>query len=228
MRIAIIPARGGSKRILKKNIRLFHGKPIIAYSIETAIHSGLFDHVIVSTDCPEIAKVAVRYGAQVPFLRPAALADDYCGTLAVIAHAIDALTSNGIDCSEVCCIYATAPLLQASYLQQGLNALAQADCDYAFSACEFSYPIFRSFKLTLDQRAQMFFPDCYDKRSQDLEKAYHDAGQFYWGKAAAFKAQQPIFALYSAPIILPAHLVQDIDTEADWQQAEWLYQRAQG
>lgn len=223
MRLAVIPARGGSKRIPKKNIKPFLGKPIIAYSIEVAIKNALFDKVVVSTDSEEIAEVAIAYGAEVPFFRPAELANDHVATVPVIAHAIQWFIDQGEMPSSVCCIYATAPLIQETYLKKGFEALQHPDVSYAFSACEFSYPIFRGFKIISENRVEMFFPEYYDKRSQDLEKAYHDAGQFYWGKAEAFLKGSPILAPHATPIILPHYLVQDIDTLEDWHRAELLY-----
>jgi pseudaminic acid cytidylyltransferase len=226
MRLAIIPARGGSKRILHKNIKNFLGKPIIAYSIELAKKSGLFDRIIVSTDCPKIAEVAKAYGAEVPFVRPAVLSDDYTSILTVVAHAVAWVIEQRNSPGAVCCIQATAPLIQEKYLLQGLSLLNESDICYAFSACEFSYPIFRSFKITSEQRIEMFFPEYYDKRSQDLEKSFHDAGQFYWGEPEAFLEQRRVFASWSTPVILPHYLVQDIDTEDDWKRAELAYQWA--
>lgn len=223
MRLAIIPARGGSKRIPKKNIKNFLGKPMIAYSIEAAIQSGLFDKIVVSTDSEEIAEVAIAYGAEIPFFRPSELANDHAATVPVIAHAIQWFIDNGEPPSVACCIYATAPLIQEAYLREGFDALSDPEVLYAFSACEFSYPIFRSLKITPQNRVEMFFPENYNKRSQDLEKAYHDAGQFYWGRPEAFLKHLPLFDSYSSPIVLPHYLVQDIDTLDDWYRAELLY-----
>ncbi len=224
MRLAIIPARGGSKRIPKKNIKNFLGKPLIAYSIEVAIKSGLFDKVVVSTDSKEIAEVAMIYGAEVPFFRPAELSDDYVGTGLVVAHTIQWFIDHHLEFSEICCIYATAPLLQEKYLKQGLAALLQPNVEFSFSVCEFSYPIFRGFKITKENRIEMLFPEHAHTRSQDLEKAYHDAGQFYWGKQNAFLKLLSALRAYSVPIVLPHYLVQDIDSEDDWCRAELLYQ----
>ncbi|MDF2529235.1 MAG: NeuA [Gammaproteobacteria bacterium] len=228
MRLAIIPARGGSKRIPKKNIKEFLGKPIIAYSIEKALQSACFDKVVVSTDSEEIAKVARAYGAEVPFIRPKELADDYAGTLPVIAHAVKYFQQECVQIDLLCCIYPTAPLLQIEDLQQGLEAMQDPTVQYSFSACEYKYPIFRAFRLNEQCRPEMFFPKNFSKRSQDLEKAYHDAGQFYWGRPEAFLQELPVFDHYSAPIILPHYLVQDIDTLDDWKRAELLYQSVMG
>jgi len=222
-KVCIIPARGGSKRIPKKNIKLFHGKPLIAYSIETAKKSKLFDRIIVSTDDEEIAKVSKEYGAEVPFMRPKELADDYTGTNKVTKHAIDWLENIGEKYDYVCTIYATAPLLQIKYLKEGFRKLKNSDAIYSFSCSSMPYPIQRTFKITKDGRCEMFFPEYYSSRSQDLEEAYQDAGQFYWQKL--FKvSNEPIFGKDSIPIVLPRYLVQDIDTLEDWDRAEKLYE----
>ncbi|WOE69934.1 pseudaminic acid cytidylyltransferase [Hydrogenimonas thermophila] len=221
-KVCIIPARGGSKRIPKKNIKPFYGKPLIAYSIETAKQSELFDRIIVSTDDEEIAKIAKEYGAEVPFMRPKELADDYSGTDKVTKHAIDWLESIGEKYDYVCTIYATAPLLQAQYLVEGYEKLKHSDAVYVFSCTSMPFPIQRTFKITKNGRCEMFFPEYYSARSQDLEEAYQDAGQFYWQKLSK-KSDEPIFGKDSIPIILPRHLVQDIDTLEDWERAEKLY-----
>jgi len=222
-KVCIIPARGGSKRIPKKNIKPFYGKPLIAYSIETAKCSELFDRIIVSTDDKEIAKIAKEYGAEVPFMRPKELADDYTGTNKVIKHTIDWLENNGEKYDYVCTIYATAPLLQPKYLIEGYEKLKASDAVYAFSATSMPFPIQRTFKITENGRCEMFFPEYYTARSQDLEEAYQSAGQFYWQKL--FKtSNEPIFGKDSIPILIPRYLVQDIDTLEDWQRAEKLYE----
>lgn len=221
MNIAIIPARGGSKRIPRKNIKDFCGKPMIAYSIEAAKKSGCFERIIVSTDDSEIATIAKKYGAEVPFTRPENISDDYASTLDVIAHAITELSLPKT--SKVCCIYATAPLISSNKLSEGLTVLNAYKLDYVFSATEFSYPIQRAFKLSAVGNVEMFQPEHFNSRSQDLEKAYHDAGQFYWGKASAFLLKTPIFGNTSKPITLPITQVQDIDTPDDWRLAEILY-----
>lgn len=222
-KIAIIPARGGSKRIPRKNIRLFAGRPMIAYSIEAALQSKLFDRVIVSTDDKEIAEVAVRYGAEVPFVRPEELSDDYTGTIDVIAHAIHWFREHGCNPTAVCCIYATAPLIQAQDLRQGFKLLTREKWQYVFSATKFSFPIFRSFKQHTDQSLEMFFPEHFQTRSQDLPEAMHDAGQFYWGQTEAWLGSVEIFGRSSSVVELPAWRVQDIDTLDDWKRAELIY-----
>lgn len=221
--IAIIPARGGSKRIPKKNIKDFFGKPLIAYSIEAALASKLFEKVIVSTDDEEIAKIAIKYGAQVPFLRPKELSDDFTVTADVINHAIKYLESQGESYEYICTIYATAPLLQKDYLIQGYESLKNSDAANAFSCTSMPFPIQRTFKLNSDGRCEMFTPQHYMTRSQDLEEAYQDAGQFYWSKQDK-KSNKIMFSNDSIPIILPRHLVQDIDTPQDWKRAELMYQ----
>ena len=221
--VAIIPARGGSKRIPKKNIKDFHGKPLIAYSIEVAIKSKLFDKVIVSTDDEEIAKIAKEYGADVPFLRPKELSDDFTGTGAVVNHAIEFLKQNGEKIDFVCTIYATAPLISEKYLVEGFEKLKNSSARNAFSCTSMPYPIQRTFKITQENRCEMFWPENFMKRSQDLEEAYQDAGQFYWVNLNVI-SDDITFGKDSIPIILPRYLVQDIDTLEDWRRAEFMYE----
>jgi pseudaminic acid cytidylyltransferase len=223
MRLAVIPARGGSKRIPRKNIKLFGGKPMITWSIEAALASGCFDRIIVSTDDAEITDVARAHGAEVPFVRPPELSDDHTGTIPVIAHAIQWQNNTGPTATEVCCIYATAPFLQADDLQRGLELLQSSGADYAFSVTSYAFPIQRAIRITSDGRVDMFQPDQFNTRSQDLEEAWHDAGQFYWGNAQAWLAQIPVFSNAATPIRLARHLVQDIDTPDDWSRAEWMH-----
>ncbi|HIP61454.1 MAG TPA: pseudaminic acid cytidylyltransferase [Sulfurovum sp.] len=218
--VAIIPARGGSKRIPRKNIKDFYGKPLIAYSIEVAIESKLFDKVIVTTDAEEIATIAKAYGAEVPFLRPKELSDDFTGTQDVIDHTLNYLKAEEYE--YVCTIYATAPLLQAKYLIDGFEKLKKSDAVNAFSATSMPFPIQRTFKLNERGRCEMFTPEHYMTRSQDLEEAYQDAGQFYWTKLDK-KSKKIMFGEDSIPIILPRYLVQDIDTIEDWERAEVMH-----
>ncbi|WP_297484100.1 pseudaminic acid cytidylyltransferase [Sulfurimonas sp.] len=220
--IAIIPARGGSKRIPKKNIKLFHGKPLITYSIETAIASELFDKVIVSTDDEEIARIAKEYGAEVPFMRPKELSDDYSSSADAVEHAINFLQTKGESFRYICTIYATAPFLQIEYLKKGFEALKNSDAKMAFSVTSMPFPVQRTFKITQDERCQMFWPENFSKRSQDLEEAYQDAGQFYWEDTTKEWKDLP-FGSQSIPIVLPRYLVQDIDTSEDWKRAELMY-----
>ena len=220
--IAIIPARGGSKRIKRKNIRDFHGKPLIAYSIRTALKSQLFEKVIVSTDDKEIAKIARDYGAKTPFLRPDNLSDDFTGTGAVVKHALEFLKDQGEEYDYACTIYATAPLLQKHYLIEGFERLKNSDAKYAFSCTSMPFPIQRTFKID-NGKCQMFWPEHFTSRSQDLPEAYQDAGQFYWNRLSV-NTEEIMFGADSIPIVLPRHLVQDIDTLEDWKRAEMMYQ----
>ena len=227
MNIAIIPARGGSKRIPRKNIKEFHGKPMIAYSIEAALESNCFDKVIVSTDDSEIAEIARKYGAEVPFMRPDNIADDYATTLDVIKHAIEYTEQQGWGVENVCCIYATAPFLTPEFIKKGLQELTKSTIDYAFSATSFPFPIQRAIRFNAQERVEMLQPEHLNSRSQDLEEAYHDAGQFYWGTAIAFLNGKPFFSPQSKAILLPRKRVQDIDTPEDWELAEALYKALQ-
>ncbi len=223
MRLCVIPARGGSKRIPRKNIKAFCGKPMISYSIEAAKESGLFDKIVVSTDDAEIAEIAKSYGAVVPFMRPSELSDDHTATIPVIAHAIKASVNDINDVEAVCCIYATAPLVQAQYIQEAYKKLLTCKALYAFSATSFPFPIQRAIRLTKEDRVEMFSPENFAVRSQDLEEAYHDAGQFYWGTPKAWLEGKIIFAPHSTAVLLPRHLVQDIDTAEDWIRAEFMF-----
>jgi pseudaminic acid cytidylyltransferase len=224
MKLAIIPARGGSKRIPRKNIKPFCGKPMIAWSIETACLSDCFDRIIVSTDDAEIAELARVYGAEVPFMRPLDLSDDHTGTLPVIAHAIDWVNCNAGVVDFACCLYATAPFTRAEDLRCGFEVLQHSGADYAFSVTSYPFPIQRAIRITADQRVEMFNPEHFNTRSQDLEEALHDAGQFYWGRASAWLAGNQLFSHDAAPVLLPRHRVQDIDTEEDWVRAEIMFQ----
>lgn len=227
MKLAVIPARGGSKRIPRKNIKHFCGKPMLAWSVEAAMQSGCFDHIIVSTDDAEIADIARQCGAQVPFMRPESLADDHTGTTAVMAHAINWVAAQGLTPQQVCCLYATAPFVNADDLCRGLAVLSDTGSDYAFSVTSYAFPIQRAIRITQAKRVEMFNPEHFNTRSQELEEAYHDAGQFYWGRASAWLENKMIFGLTSAPVILPRHRVQDIDTAEDWLRAEWLFKAMQ-
>ena len=222
MRIAVIPARGGSKRIPCKNIMPFNGKPIIAWSIEAAKSSGLFDRVIVSTDDSEIAEVSRYLGAEVPFTRPEELSNDFAGTSEVIAHAAQWAVDQGMNLKSLCCIYATAPFIRVEDLKLGCEALDSGDWDYVFTVTDFAAPIFRSFKQTEQGGLEMFFPENFSTRSQDLPLALHDAGQFYWGRPDAWIQGKRIFDNRSKPILIPRWRVQDIDTSEDWDRAEIL------
>ena len=225
MKLCVIPARGGSKRIPRKNIREFCGKPMIAWSIEEARESGCFDQIIVSTDDEEIANLARQWGADVPFMRPAALADDFAGTTPVVAHAVRWYQDHGQELTAVCCLYATAPFVEPDDIKQGLMLLAQAGPDhFVFTATAYASPIQRALRIDAKSgESRMWQPEQFSKRSQDLEPAYHDAGQFYWGRAQAWLLAGNLFES-SRPLILPRWRVQDIDTEDDWIRAELLYE----
>ena len=222
--VAIIPARGGSKRIPRKNIKLFHGQPMLAYSIRAAQNSGLFDRIVVSTDDEEIAAMARQLGAETPFVRPAELADDFSTTVDVIRHSVQALQQQGEPVDYACCIYATAPFVQPQYLQQGLQQLqAHPDKAYAFSVTTFPFPIQRAIRINAAGEIEAMHPEHRNTRSQDLEEAYHDAGQFYWARAQAWIERAVVFSSQSLAVILPRYLVQDIDTQEDWLRAEFMY-----
>jgi len=222
MKLAVIPARGGSKRIPRKNIKPFSGKPMIEWSIKAARDTGIFDRIVVSTDDAEIASIARDCGADVPFERPAELSDDHTGTTPVVAHAIEWYQAHGHDPSQVCCIYATAPFIESDDIRRGAETLIQSGADFAFSVTSFAFPIQRAIRLRADGRIEMFDPIQFQTRSQDLPEAYHDAGQFYWGTKSAWQSGAPIFGPGSVPVILPRYRVQDIDTPEDWEQAEVL------
>lgn len=224
MRFAVIPARGGSKRIPDKNIRSFAGKPMIVHSIEKATAAAVFDRILVSTDSPEIAAIAREAGAETPFVRPENLADDHASTGAVMKHAVETLSKTDASIAAFCCIYATAPLMAVADLQAGLQLFESGDWDYVFAATKYGYPIWRSFECNAAGAVRMFFPDKYQVRSQDLPEAWHDAGQFYWGRPRAWTAQTPIFSGVSTFVELPAYRVQDIDTLDDWQRAEIIFE----
>ena len=222
--IAIIPARGGSKRIPRKNIRPFCGKPMIARSIEAALESGVFDAVVVSTDDEEIASIAESCGAQVPFRRPLELSNDHASTLPVIAHGIDWWEENRAPVEFACCIYATAPFLRAEFLEEGFRVLKEKpDAEFAFSVTTYAFPIFRSLRIAESGRVEMYWPENEMKRSQDLPEAWHDAGQFYWGRRDSFLKNKGFFTPISYPVFMPRHLVQDIDTPEDWERAEKMF-----
>lgn len=225
MNIAIIPARGGSKRIPRKNIRNFAGHPLISWSIRAARNSGLFDKIIVSTDDSEIALIAEQYGAEVPFIRPPELSDDFVGTTEVVSHATQWLVEQRLNISSVCCIYSTAPFVQKQDLEKGLTLLQSGNWSYTFSATDFPATIFRSFGLNKDGSVKMFFPEHFKTRSQDLPTAFHDAGQFYWGKPTAWLEKEKVFSANSLAILIPRWRVQDIDIEDDWIRAELIFKQ---
>ena len=223
MIISVIPARAGSKRIPKKNIRSFLGKPIISYSIEAAKATKLFDRIIVSTDSQEIADIALTFGAEAPFIRPKELADDFVGTDEVIIHALNWLIKHGENVRYVCCIYATAPFIKPEYIKKGYESLIKEKATSAVSVTTYSYPIYRSLILDERGRLRMQWPEYIKTRSQDLPVVYHDAGQFYWADVKKYLVDKSFWSNDTLPIIIPRYLVQDIDIEEDWQRAELMY-----
>jgi N-acylneuraminate cytidylyltransferase len=222
--VCVIPARGGSKRIPHKNIRSFCGRPIIAWSIDAALASGVFDEVVISTDDPAIADVGRALGAQVPFMRPAELSDDHTGTVEVIQHAIAELEAQGRQSELVCCLYATAPFVTAEALREARSRLVEGKWEYAFPVCTFDFPVQRALRLSPTGGVESRWPEFALSRSQDLEELVHDAGQFYWGKADAWRAGRPVYGLKSTSIRVSRAVAQDIDTEEDWEIAEALFQ----
>ena len=224
MRVCVIPARGGSKRIAHKNIRLFAGRPILSHAIECAQRSALFDRVIVSTDSEQIAQVAKESGAEVPFKRPLHLADDHTGTMPVIQHAIQQLNAGNPKATWVCCLYPTSPLLSPTELEQAWLKLQHTPCTMVFSATTFAFPIQRALRYTDGGGVEPLYPEFIAARSQDLEPVIHDAGQFYFGTADRFLNGPNVFHPSSRPLLLPRQRVVDIDTEEDWLHAEALYQ----
>lgn len=229
MKIAVIPARGGSKRIPRKNVRPFHGRPMIAWPIAAALETGLFDHVVVSTDDPEIAEIAVAEGASAPFLRPPELADDFTGVIPVIAHAMTALEEIMGETPElVCAIYATAPFLSPVDLVRGHTAILDAPAqDYAISVTPFAFPVQRALKAVHSETGPglaPLYPEFIRSRSQDLEEAFHDAAQFFWCRPSALIEHAPVFSPRSIPIMIAPERVQDIDTEYDWRRAELMFE----
>lgn len=222
--VAIIPARGGSKRIPNKNVRPFAGVPMIAHSIRAAQQSGIFERIIVSTDSDAIVEVAKSYGAEVPFRRPDALSNDHAGTAPVLEHALAWLNEQGALPAYACCIYATAPFVRPVDLNSGFETLQSTGASTVFSITTFAFPIFRALQLSEEGEISMFWPENRLKRSQDLPEAYHDAGQFYWLNVAKFMADPSLYNKDSRPVILPRYLVQDIDTLEDWETAEYMHE----
>jgi pseudaminic acid cytidylyltransferase len=224
MIVAVIPARGGSKRIPRKNIRHFAGKPIIAYSIAAAQECGLFDRIIVSTDDAEIKSVAESFGAEVPFVRAPDLSGDFVGTNEVIADALAWLANSNHKIDIACGLYATAPFVTANDLHRGYDLLISSKYSFVFSAAKFEFPVQRAIRHLEANGVVPFLPEFIDARSQDLEELYHDAGQFYWGRVEAFRSGLPIFSPHSSIVVLPRYRAIDIDTLEDWTQAELMYE----
>lgn len=223
MAVAIIPARGGSKRIPRKNIKDFLGKPIIAYSIEAALASNLFDEVMVSTDDEAIAEVAKEYGAQVPFLRTAETSDDFATTAAVLMEVLKTYEQKARRFELGCCIYPTAPFVTPEKLYEAYNLLSEKNFDSVFPVAKFSYPIWRSLRIE-NGKALMNWPEHLSSRSQDLPPAFHDAGQFYWFSVPSFLKHPVLFSANTGVVALDELEVQDIDNDTDWKLAELKYQ----
>ncbi|MCS7077536.1 MAG: pseudaminic acid cytidylyltransferase [Bacteroidia bacterium] len=220
--VAIITARGGSKRIPRKNIKDFLGKPIIAYSIEASLESGIFEEVMVSTEDFEIAEVAQKYGAKVPFMRSAKNSDDFATTIDVLLEVLEEYEKRGKIFEYACCLYPTAPFVTAKKLQKAYNMLLETNADSVIPVAAFSYPIWRSLKIE-NGKLQMNFPEKFNKRSQDLPSAYHDVGQFYFFVVSRFLATQKLFSEFSVPLHISELEMQDIDNETDWKLAELKY-----
>jgi len=225
MILALIPARGGSKRIPGKNTKPFGGLPMIAHSIRAAHQVGLFDRIMVSTDSDEIMQIARDYGAEAPFRRPAEIANDTASTEDVLVHALRWLSGQGTPAGFFCCIYATAPFVRSADIQKGYELLRAENATTAFPVTTYAYPIFRSLRINSCGRIEMLWPENNDKRSQELPEAYHDAGQFYWGDTQKFLQEPLLFSSNSVPVVVPRHLVQDIDTPEDWAVAEKMFLR---
>lgn len=223
-KIAIIPARGGSKRIPRKNIKDFLGKPIIAYPIEVALNSKLFDVVMVSTDDEEIADVARKYGAEVPFMRSEENGSDYASTFEVLEEVLSSYQEQGKTWDMGCCIYPTAPFISVSELDKGFKKLKEFDFDTVFPIVPFSYPIWRGL-VTKNQRVEMKWPEYQKSRSQDLESVFHDAGQWYWFSSEKLLRKRQLFTDNSGFLELSPNAVQDIDTLEDWELAELKFQK---
>ena len=221
--ICIIPARGGSKRIPRKNIKPFLGKPIIAYSIEAALKSGIFNEVMVSTDDEEIAAVAKQHGASVPFLRSAETAGDYATTVDVLLEVISRYKERGLSFDIVCCLYSTAPFVTPDRIKDAASLITD-DVDACFTMVQYSYPVQRSLRIDKNGFVAMTFPEHLTKRTQDLEKIYHDAGQFYFVKTNALVNEKTVWCKRTKPLVLSELEVQDLDTITDWQLAEMKYQ----
>lgn len=222
MNIAIIPARGGSKRIPRKNIKEFCGKPMIAYAIAAAKESELFEHVVVSTDDDEISQIARELGAETPFVRPIELANDYTATVPVIAHGIEACRVLGWRFDQVCCIYPGVPFIQIDDLKGALALLMREEVDYCFPVTEYPSAIQRALKLSGNGKTQPFYPEFELTRTQDLEPAYYDAGQFYWGKTDTWLKNTKVHSS-GLGYVIPSWRVVDIDTPDDWTRAELIF-----
>jgi pseudaminic acid cytidylyltransferase len=223
MKVAIIPARGGSKRIPGKNSKMFRGKPMIAWAIGYALEARIFDKVIVSTDDALIAQVARTVGAETPFVRPADLADDLTPTVPVIAHAVEACQAMGWEIEYACCIYPCVPFLQTSDLVDAFALMQESDAHFAYPVTDYAHPIQRAMRRLPTGQMQFFEPEHELTRTQDLEKSYHDTGQFYWGKASAWKARMKMHTS-GVGMVVPNWRIVDIDNADDWKRAELLHE----
>lgn len=225
--VAIIPARGGSKRIPGKNIKPFAGLPMIAHSIRAAHQVGLFDRIMVSTDSDEIMRIAREHHAETPFKRPAEISNDKASTEDALIHALRWLSEQGAPADFFCCIYATAPFVRPADIRRGHELLRTENATTAFAVTTYAYPIFRSLRINSRGRIEMLWPENLHKRSQELPEVYHDAGQFYWGNTLPFLQEPQLYSSNSIPVVIPRHLAQDIDTPEDWVVAEKMFLASQ-
>lgn len=226
--VCVIPARGGSKRIPHKNVKDFFGRPMISYSIVAALESKLFDRVIVSTDDDEIRRVALECGAEVPFVRPPEISDDFTPLAGVLGHALHWLRDHGPEYESVCCVLATAPFIAVSDLQEGYRLLRSSTHSAVIPVTSFPFPIFRALKIASSGVLEMVWPEHELTRSNDLPETFHDAGQFYWLRVDSFLKTNRIYAKDALPLVIPRWRVQDIDTVEDWSRAERIYASIQG
>lgn len=223
MKLCVIPARGGSKRIPRKNVRDFCGRPMIAWSIQAARDSGSFDRIVVSTDDDEIASLAVDCGAEVPFRRPAELADDHTATIDVVRHATQWLNGHGTRPEKVCCLYPTAPLVDPADIASAEARLEEDSVQFVCAVTSFAYPVQRALRVSGKGSLEMLKPELFYTRSQDLEEVWHDAGQFYWGWPQSWLGADSVFGQQTVPAFIPRYRVQDIDSPEDWQYAELIF-----
>jgi pseudaminic acid cytidylyltransferase len=224
MILGVIPARSGSKRIPLKNIKNFFGKPILAYSIESAKASGVFDKIIVSTDDEAVAKVAREHGAEAPFLRPDDISGDFSPVASVAKHAIQYYEDECLAVDMACVLFATAPFMKAEYIRKGYELMREhPEKSFALSVTPFTFPIKRGLRINDQGELDALWPEHYLTRSQDLESCYHECGQFFWGRSESFLEEKMTYSPDSLPVVIPEHLVHDIDTEQDWVRCEHLY-----
>ena len=225
--LCVIPARGGSKRIPRKNIKPFMGKPIMAYSIEAALKSALFDEVMVSTDDKEFAEIALEHGASVPFFRSEATSNDHATTVDVLLEVVDNYKKQGKEFDTICCLYSTAPFVTSERLKEAFGKLS-THVDGCFAIVEYSYPIQRGLIINNTGFVEMMYPEHLYSRTQDLEKVYHDAGQFYFMKTVVMEKEKTVWCKRSEPLVLSELEVQDLDTLTDWNLAEIKYRILHG